>query len=77
MARDGRRACLERLVFVSAYNLVGAVHGGITVGEVRQQPAEPEVERPKAMERKTPKASKEKASGNRAARKSRGEEDAW
>ena len=50
MDRDGRRACLERLVFVSAYNLVGAVYGNITVGEVsaqREQPAEAEVERPK------------------------------
>lgn len=34
MDRDGRRGVLERLVFVSAYNLVGAVHGGLTVGEV-------------------------------------------
>merc|ERR1719198_1852794 len=28
---------LEKLVFVSAYNLVGAVHGGIPVGEVAQK----------------------------------------
>ena len=34
MQRDGRRNMLEKLVFTSAYNLVGAVHGGITVGEV-------------------------------------------
>lgn len=37
LERDGRRAMLEKLVFVSAYNLVGAVHGGITVGEVAQK----------------------------------------
>ena len=33
MDRDGRRSSLEQLVFVSAYNLVGAVHG-VNVGEV-------------------------------------------
>lgn len=42
MDRDGRRSALERLVFVSAYNLVGAVNGGISVGEVatRRQTSE-------------------------------------
>lgn len=35
--RDMRRSVLEKLVFVSAYNLVGAVNGGITVGEVAQR----------------------------------------
>ena len=34
MDRDGRRSVLEKLVFTSAYNLVGACYGGITVGEV-------------------------------------------
>jgi hypothetical protein len=29
--------CLEKLVFVCAYNLVGAVHGGISVGEVAKR----------------------------------------
>ena len=37
MQRDARRVMLEKLVFVSAYNLVGAVHGGIPVGEVAQK----------------------------------------
>ena len=40
MQRDARRCMLEKLVFVSAYNLVGAVHGGITVGEVAQKHSE-------------------------------------
>lgn len=34
MQRDARRNMLEKLVFTSAYNLVGTVHGGLTVGEV-------------------------------------------
>ena len=34
MERDGRRSVLEKLVFTTAYNLVGACYGGITVGEV-------------------------------------------
>jgi len=38
--RDARRSILERLVFVSAYNLVGAVHGGITLGEVASKHAD-------------------------------------
>ena len=38
--RDARRSHLEKLVFVSAYNLVGTVHGGITVGEVAQKHAD-------------------------------------
>jgi len=37
MERDGRRAVLEKLVFTSAYNLVGACYGGITVGEVQSK----------------------------------------
>jgi len=37
MARDGRRSVLEKLVFVSSYNLVGACYGGITVGEVAKK----------------------------------------
>ena len=37
MDRDARRAMLEKLVFVSAYNLVGAVYGGITVGDVAKK----------------------------------------
>jgi len=32
--RDARRSTMEKLVFVSAYNLVGAIHGGLSVGEV-------------------------------------------
>jgi len=32
--RDLRRNMLEKLVFISSFMLVGAVHGGITVGEV-------------------------------------------
>lgn len=35
--RDGRRSTLEKLVFVSAYNLVGQCFGGLTVGEVAKQ----------------------------------------
>lgn len=34
--RDLRRNMLEKLVWVCAFNLVGAVHGGITVGEVER-----------------------------------------
>ncbi|KAL1530503.1 hypothetical protein AB1Y20_001404 [Prymnesium parvum] len=40
MQRDARRNMLEKLVFVSAYNLVGTVHGGIPVGEVAQKHGE-------------------------------------
>mmetsp|Transcript_24355 Transcript_24355/g.79329 ORF Transcript_24355/g.79329 Transcript_24355/m.79329 type:complete len:349 (+) Transcript_24355:26-1072(+) len=32
--RDARRTTLEKLVFVTAYNLVGAAHGGLSMGEV-------------------------------------------
>lgn len=35
--RDLRRNMLEKLVWVSAFMLVGAVHGGITVGEVESK----------------------------------------
>ena len=37
LERDLRRCVLEKLVFTSAYNLVGAVHGNINVGEVAQK----------------------------------------
>ena len=40
MDRDARRSTLERLVFLSAYHLVGTVHGGITIGEVAQKHAD-------------------------------------
>mmetsp|Transcript_27277 Transcript_27277/g.45462 ORF Transcript_27277/g.45462 Transcript_27277/m.45462 type:complete len:346 (-) Transcript_27277:144-1181(-) len=40
MQRDARRSMLEKLVFVSAYNLVGSVYGGITVGEVASKHGE-------------------------------------
>lgn len=40
MQREARRCMLEKLVFVSAYNLVGTVHGGITVGEVAKHHSE-------------------------------------
>lgn len=32
--RDFRRGQLEKLIWISCFNLVGAVHGGITMGEV-------------------------------------------
>ena len=35
--RDLRRSVLEKLVFTSAYNLVGACYGGITIGEVAEK----------------------------------------
>jgi len=42
--RDARRTMLEKLVFCSAYNLVGVVHGtteaGLTVGDVSSKHAE-------------------------------------
>lgn len=34
MERDYRRNALEKLVWISAFMLIGQVHGGITVGEV-------------------------------------------
>eukprot|EP00908_Phaeocystis_cordata_P008096 Transcript_18766.p1 GENE.Transcript_18766~~Transcript_18766.p1 ORF type:complete len:406 (-),score=42.40 Transcript_18766:174-1391(-) len=45
MERDGRRSVLERLIFVTAYNLVGVVTGGkdgdpLTVGEVASRHGE-------------------------------------
>lgn len=36
-ARDFRRASLERLVFVAAFHLVGAVHGGVDLGQVARK----------------------------------------
>eukprot|EP00181_Compsopogon_caeruleus_P006714 CAMPEP_0184678524 /NCGR_PEP_ID=MMETSP0312-20130426/1282_1 /TAXON_ID=31354 /ORGANISM="Compsopogon coeruleus, Strain SAG 36.94" /LENGTH=334 /DNA_ID=CAMNT_0027127337 /DNA_START=1306 /DNA_END=2310 /DNA_ORIENTATION=+ len=33
-SRDFRRSMLEKLIWICAFNLIGAVHGGITVGEV-------------------------------------------
>jgi len=35
--RDLRRNMLEKLVWISSFMLVGAVHGGITVGEVAEK----------------------------------------
>merc|ERR1712046_414270 len=35
--RDLRRNMLEKLVWTCAFNLIGAVHGGITVGEVESK----------------------------------------
>lgn len=32
--RDFRRSQLEKLIWISCFNLIGAVHGGITMGEV-------------------------------------------
>jgi hypothetical protein len=32
--RDFRRGQLEKLIWISAFNLVGAVHGGVTMGQV-------------------------------------------
>lgn len=32
--RDFRRSQLEKLIFISVYNLIGAVHGNISMGEV-------------------------------------------
>ena len=35
--RDLRRNMLEKLIWISSFMLVGAVHGGITVGEVEEK----------------------------------------
>lgn len=35
--RDFRRGQLEKLIWICAFNLIGAVHGGITMGEVAQK----------------------------------------
>ena len=40
MERDGRRSMLEKLIFVSAYGLVGAATGSATVGEVQAKHGE-------------------------------------
>lgn len=40
MERDGRRAMLERLIFVTAYGLVGTATGTATVGEVASKHGE-------------------------------------
>ena len=37
MERDYRRNALEKLVWISAFMLIGQVHGGITVGEVAKK----------------------------------------
>jgi hypothetical protein len=35
--RDFRRGQLEKLIWISAFNLVGAVHGGVSMGQVAEK----------------------------------------
>lgn len=37
--RDFRRSQLEKLIWISAFNLIGSVHGNITMGEVSKMHA--------------------------------------